>query len=98
VVSTADTDGWWDLCCDLREHLIYYINGNFPEALPRRRTEFLTGDEPEPYAAVFPDSAVRRPRGERPGPTSPRAYSGPGGPELRDGDGDGSGEASGEGP
>nr|WP_255430256.1 mechanosensitive ion channel domain-containing protein [Streptomonospora sp. PA3] len=96
VVTTADSDARWDLCCDLREHLITYINENMPEALPRRRTEFITAGEAEPYAAVFPDSAVRGSRPERtgsPGPDGSLAVSGSGGSETRDGDGDGSGEA-----
>ncbi|WP_131099122.1 mechanosensitive ion channel family protein [Streptomonospora litoralis] len=89
VVTTADSDARWDLCCDLREHLITYINQNFPEALPRRRTEFLTAGDNEPYAAVFPDSAFRRTREEKPGSPGPDgslAVSGSGGSELRDGD------------
>ncbi|RCV54227.1 mechanosensitive ion channel family protein [Marinitenerispora sediminis] len=59
VVTTADSDARWDLCCDLREHLVDYIRRNFPESLPRNRTE-VTGDGAEPYAAIWPTSAFRR--------------------------------------
>ncbi|GAA1771623.1 MULTISPECIES: mechanosensitive ion channel family protein [Streptomonospora] len=90
VVTTADSDARWDLCCDLREHLITYINEYIPHALPRRRTEFLTAQEAEPYAAVFPDSAVRRPRAEQtgsPGPDGSLTAGPQGGSHTRDGDG-----------
>ncbi|KIH99428.1 mechanosensitive ion channel protein MscS [Streptomonospora alba] len=98
VVTTADSDARWDLCCDLREHLITHINEHMPQALPRRRTEFLTaGDQEPPYAAVFPESAVRRDsrRGAgSPGPDGSLAVNGQGGSETRDGT-DGSGDADG---
>lgn len=42
VVTAADSDAQWDLCCDVREFLVGYIAEHYPEALPRQRTE-LTG-------------------------------------------------------
>ncbi|GAA3757119.1 small-conductance mechanosensitive channel [Spinactinospora alkalitolerans] len=59
VVTTADTDAQWDLCCDVREHMVAYITENYPQALPRHRTEFA-GDEENAYAARWPTSAFRR--------------------------------------
>nr|WP_221459179.1 mechanosensitive ion channel domain-containing protein [Streptomonospora salina] len=96
VVTTADSDARWDLCCDLREHLITYINEQMPQALPRRRTEFLATGGPagsqDPCATVLPGSAVRRgayaERAGSPGPDGSLATGGEGG--SRDGDsGDG---------
>ncbi|WP_026123651.1 mechanosensitive ion channel family protein [Nocardiopsis chromatogenes] len=58
VVTTADSDARWDLSCDLREHLITYIAEHFPEALPRRRTEFIAGD------AEAAERALRSEEGE----------------------------------
>jgi small-conductance mechanosensitive channel len=71
VVTTADSDARWDLCCDLREHLITYISQNFPGALPRRRTEFFPGGDEEDYAAIFPESAFRRIRARGTGSPGP---------------------------
>lgn len=41
VVTAADSDAQWDLCCDIREFLISYVTENYPEALPHRRTQIL---------------------------------------------------------
>ncbi|MBV2365679.1 mechanosensitive ion channel family protein [Streptomonospora nanhaiensis] len=89
VVTTADSDARWDLCCDLREHLITYINENFPEALPRRRTEFIMpGDEELPFAAVYTESAYRSRTGRdghragSPGPDGALAVKGSSGSET----------------
>ncbi|WP_046468485.1 mechanosensitive ion channel family protein [Allosalinactinospora lopnorensis] len=62
VVTVPDSDARWDLCCELREHMITYIQTNFPEALPRNRTEFSTFDGDDAYAAVLPDPAFPRSR------------------------------------
>ncbi len=65
VISVADADARWDLCCDLREHLIGFIYTNFPDALPRQRTEFTSSDEGV-LAAAVPESASHG-SGKRPG-------------------------------
>ncbi|MFW5419342.1 mechanosensitive ion channel [Nocardiopsis sp. CNT-189] len=57
VATTADSDARWDICCDLREHLISYISTHYPQALPRGRTEFV-GD-PEENGAALPAELVR---------------------------------------
>ncbi|GAB3212138.1 mechanosensitive ion channel family protein [Marinactinospora thermotolerans] len=59
VVTTADADARWDLCCDLREHLVTYIRTNFPESLPRNRTQFIGRERGEPYASLWPSSRLR---------------------------------------
>ncbi|QVQ52121.1 mechanosensitive ion channel [Spiractinospora alimapuensis] len=48
VVTAADSDAQWDLCCDVREFLITYITEQYPEALPHRRTQLLDGTGREP--------------------------------------------------
>ncbi|MBB4932454.1 small-conductance mechanosensitive channel [Lipingzhangella halophila] len=60
VVTVADADARWDLCCDLREHLISYIHANFPEALPRQRNELSAPDEGG-FTTAFPDPALHGP-------------------------------------
>ena len=41
LVSAADSGKAWDLRCEVREKLIAFIRSEYPEALPRRRTETL---------------------------------------------------------
>jgi small-conductance mechanosensitive channel len=41
LVSAADSGKAWDLRCEVREKLITFIRCEYPEALPRRRTEAL---------------------------------------------------------
>ena len=41
LVSAADSSKAWDLRCEVREKLIAYIRSEYPNALPRRRTEAL---------------------------------------------------------
>lgn len=63
VVTVADSDARWDLCCDLREHMIGFLAERFPEALPRNRTEFTAAgdnDAANGYAGIWPESAFRR--------------------------------------
>ncbi|GAA1987322.1 hypothetical protein GCM10009799_11140 [Nocardiopsis rhodophaea] len=100
VATTADSDARWDLCCDLREHLIAFITTNYPDSLPRRRTEFVVRDGDDAYAEIFPDSAFRRPHAR------PRGTGGAPDGSLReeasegsegsrpDGDGDGDGDGT----
>lgn len=57
VVTAADSDARWDICCDLREHLISYISTHYPQALPRGRTEFISASEED--GAALPPELVR---------------------------------------
>jgi small-conductance mechanosensitive channel len=43
LVSAADGDRAWFLRCAVREHLVEWIRTNFPQALPRMRTEWAAG-------------------------------------------------------
>ncbi len=45
LMSAADAPRLWDLRCEVREHLIAYLQANYPEALPRTRAE-LREQEP----------------------------------------------------
>ncbi|CAM3646764.1 mechanosensitive ion channel family protein [Nocardiopsis rhodophaea] len=100
VATTADSDARWDLCCDLREHLIAFITTNYPDSLPRRRTEFVVRDGDDAYAEIFPNSAFRRPyarpRGTGGAPDgSLREEASEGSEGSRpDGDGDGDGDGT----
>ncbi|MFE1167946.1 mechanosensitive ion channel family protein [Nocardiopsis sp. NPDC058789] len=62
VVATAsDTGNQWNIACEIREHLVTWLATNYPESLPRNRTEFISaGDDESDYAARFPTSAFRR--------------------------------------
>ncbi|KUP97395.1 mechanosensitive ion channel family protein [Thermobifida cellulosilytica] len=60
TVSAADSSARWKLTVELREHMLGYIRENFPQALPRNRTEFTGMDEEQQYAAMWPASAFRR--------------------------------------
>src|SRR5690606_7450076 len=57
VLASAQNSGKaWDLRCYLREHLLVYIQSNFPDALPRIRTHFEPGNvllTPVPGASPF---------------------------------------------
>ncbi|MDA8173168.1 MAG: mechanosensitive ion channel [Nitrospiraceae bacterium] len=39
LVSAANSGLLWDLRCEVREKLVYFIQKNYPEALPKIRTE-----------------------------------------------------------
>jgi small-conductance mechanosensitive channel len=41
LVSAADSGKCWDLRCEVREKLIEFIRTEYPNALPRHRTETL---------------------------------------------------------
>jgi small-conductance mechanosensitive channel len=45
TVSAADSGKLWNLRCEIREKLLAYIRDEFPEALPRRRTEAVAADQ-----------------------------------------------------
>jgi hypothetical protein len=40
LASALDASKAWDLRCEIREKLIAFVQKNFPESLPRLRTEF----------------------------------------------------------
>jgi hypothetical protein len=40
-VSAANGDKMWELCCDVREHLIDWTRTNHPQALPRVRASIV---------------------------------------------------------
>ncbi|MCY9784653.1 mechanosensitive ion channel family protein [Nocardiopsis sp. EMB25] len=61
VVATAsDTGDQWNIACEIREHLAAWLVEHYPESLPRKRTELVTGGDDADYAARFPTSAFRR--------------------------------------
>jgi small-conductance mechanosensitive channel len=41
MVSAADGNKMWELCCDVREHLIEWTRSNHPHALPRIRASVV---------------------------------------------------------
>lgn len=41
LVSAADGSKMWDLCCDVREHLIEWTRTNYPSALPKVRASVV---------------------------------------------------------
>ncbi len=43
LMSARDSSTSWDLQCEVRERLIDFIASNYPDALPRTRTEFSRG-------------------------------------------------------
>lgn len=86
VVTTADSDARWDLCCDLREHLIGFLQTVFPESLPRMRTELTENNEGSSYAAMWPTSAFRGTG--RPSRTNGVSDSADGDGAVESGDGD----------
>lgn len=62
VATAADTGDQWNVACEIREHLITWLATNYPQSLPRKRTEFVSSgdDEDSVYASEFPTSAFRR--------------------------------------
>ncbi|WDF53641.1 mechanosensitive ion channel family protein [Mucilaginibacter sp. KACC 22063] len=47
LMSSRNSSDSFDLRCDIREHMIAYIQKNYPESLPRLRTAFSKSDAPE---------------------------------------------------
>ncbi|MFA6473131.1 MAG: mechanosensitive ion channel domain-containing protein, partial [Candidatus Latescibacterota bacterium] len=43
LVSAKNSDDLWDLRCDIREKLIYFIRRNYPDVLPKIRLQMEKG-------------------------------------------------------
>lgn len=54
LVSAADGGKAWDLRCAVREHLIEWVRTNYPQALPRMRTEWAGGGSVGPEFGAPP--------------------------------------------
>jgi small-conductance mechanosensitive channel len=55
LVSAADASQAWDLRCEVREHLVAFVQRNYPDSLPRIRASFAAdpverASEPMPTA------------------------------------------------
>jgi small-conductance mechanosensitive channel len=48
LMSAVDASTCWDLRCEVREKLVAFIQGSYPESLPRVREETLTADTLSP--------------------------------------------------
>jgi small-conductance mechanosensitive channel len=46
LMSARSSGDAWELRCEVREKLIDYIQKNYPEGLPRLRTQWLDGENP----------------------------------------------------
>jgi hypothetical protein len=44
LMSAATALAVWDLCCEGREELIAFLQREYPQALPKRRTELTLHD------------------------------------------------------
>src|SRR5690625_4057958 len=61
VASASHTDTQWFISCEIREHMVAWLAENYPESLPRKRTEFVAdSSEGGEYASQYPTSAFRR--------------------------------------
>jgi small-conductance mechanosensitive channel len=63
LLSAADSSKAWDLRCEVREKLIAFIRNDYPDALPRRRTETLiervaSHDGAEPASKIAPSDVT----------------------------------------
>jgi small-conductance mechanosensitive channel len=52
LVSAADASHAWELRCEVREHLVSFVQQNFPDSLPRIRAAIAAGSTPPARAAV----------------------------------------------
>ena len=57
LMSSADAPSNWDLRCEVREQLLDFLQRNYPESLPRLRTEV----ERLPASPAANSGAARRP-------------------------------------
>jgi small-conductance mechanosensitive channel len=58
LMSSADAPSNWDLRCEVREQLLDFLQRNYPESLPRLRTEV----ERLPASPAAESGVARRPR------------------------------------
>ncbi|MBN2297873.1 MAG: mechanosensitive ion channel protein MscS, partial [Deltaproteobacteria bacterium] len=54
LMSASDASNAWSLRCEVREKLIAFIQKNYPDALPRVRTEFSCVPEGSTKEALLP--------------------------------------------
>lgn len=54
LMSASEASDAWSLRCEVREKLVAFIQKNYPEALPRLRTEFSTKPESSTKEALLP--------------------------------------------
>lgn len=54
LVSSQNSSSNWDLRCYVREHLIAFINRNYPHCLPQLRTVITEGSQSGPTSADTP--------------------------------------------
>src|SRR5262249_16958458 len=69
LVSASGASRLWDLRCEVREHLLAFLQEIFPDSLPKLRTQ-ITPARPD----ATPDTAAGRPPTEG-APHSPRDQS-----------------------
>ncbi len=57
MVSAANASAAWNLRCQVREELILFIQKNYPESLPKFRTELTRNGSEEKPAFLLPEKA-----------------------------------------
>jgi hypothetical protein len=62
LVSARDSGSAFDLRCEVREKLIQFLQQDYPEALPRQRTEITGWQDPQRAPAA---DVLRRSEPER---------------------------------
>lgn len=68
LVSAEDAGSTFDLRCDVREHMIGYIQRNFPEGLPQTRVIMSRAEEVNREPKAEKPSGERNPRTSSPTP------------------------------
>ncbi len=48
LMSAADSSSGWNLRCEVREKLLFFLQKNYPEALPKARLEIASRDDAGP--------------------------------------------------
>ncbi|TCO20273.1 mechanosensitive ion channel-like protein [Kribbella steppae] len=46
LVSSADAPSNWDLCCEVRENLLMFVQARYPDALPKVRADVVESARP----------------------------------------------------
>jgi small-conductance mechanosensitive channel len=62
LMSALDSSKVWDLRCEVREKLIAFIQGKYPDGLPKVRGEFIASEKD---ATLFPVSDTQEKKGEK---------------------------------